>query len=261
MFELVKIKSEIIGGEEEQCVDARELWRALKSKSRFRDWIQKNMLSAQLSEGQDLAVSRNNSRNSQAGRPTKEYSLTLDAAKHCAMLEHTAKGKEIRQYFIDVEKLVRKVYQESVNVPPINKLLPEEIAKRMLINDIEISNFFERPRHLAQQEAVKYVQERTGIDYTRMLTHAPAQDNIKQKDEMLEPTEIGKLLGGITAQKVNKLLRAAGYQIKINGMWVPIENGISWSIKHAWKNEYGSKTGYNLKWNVDHVVELLRRLL
>lgn len=39
--------------------------------------------------------------NNQAGRPTKEYHISIDMAKELAMVERNEQGRKARQYFID----------------------------------------------------------------------------------------------------------------------------------------------------------------
>lgn len=41
---------------------------------------------------------------STGGRPSTEYELSIDMAKQICMLQRTPEGKQIRQYFIDLEK-------------------------------------------------------------------------------------------------------------------------------------------------------------
>lgn len=41
------------------------------------------------------------------GRPSVNYSLTIDAAKHICMMSNSEQGLTIRKYFIEVEKRYR----------------------------------------------------------------------------------------------------------------------------------------------------------
>jgi anti-repressor protein len=81
-------------------VNGRKLWEALQSKQQFSDWIKLRIDGFE--EG--LEVFHKVMKNPAGGRPTTEYELTLNTAKHICMLEHNEIGKKIRQYFIDVEK-------------------------------------------------------------------------------------------------------------------------------------------------------------
>lgn len=97
MNELIKIESK----DGIETVNSRELWEKLESKQDFSTWIKARLEG--FIENIDYLVHKFVD-NPLGGRPTIDYHLTLDTAKHVAMLERNEKGREIRAYFIEVEK-------------------------------------------------------------------------------------------------------------------------------------------------------------
>lgn len=102
MEELIKIKTE----NDQQLVSARDLHKALELKIRFSLWVKKNF--KDFEEGTDYEGVSVDTPYNQA-HPDKlqelqDYAVTIDMAKELCMMSKTPKGKEIRQYFIKVEK-------------------------------------------------------------------------------------------------------------------------------------------------------------
>lgn len=88
---------------QEPVVSARELHKGLKVKTRFSLWVEQNFKI--LEEGYDFtSVVGTTVVNNGAVREVQDYALSLDAAKNLAMASKTDKGKQVRQYFIQVEK-------------------------------------------------------------------------------------------------------------------------------------------------------------
>lgn len=103
MKELIKIETRA----GVQTVNARDLWEGLESSRQFSDWI-KDRISIFAPEV-DFTVHKFVN-----GKATQiDYYLTIDTAKHIAMLERNEKGQAIRQYFIEVEKLAKQQPQGS----------------------------------------------------------------------------------------------------------------------------------------------------
>ncbi len=97
-------------GEAEQGVDARDLHEQLKIGRDFSTWIKERIENAQLIENQDFI------RSPILGSEHKiEYTLSIDAAKHISMLERTEIGRQVRQYFIDIEKRAREHAVQTSN--------------------------------------------------------------------------------------------------------------------------------------------------
>jgi len=105
--ELVPIESTFHDGEIMQWVNARDLHAFLEVKTRFNGWITTRIEEYGFLENQDFMSFAENSVKPQGGRPSKEYSLTLDMAKELAMVERNSKGRQIRRYFIECEKKLR----------------------------------------------------------------------------------------------------------------------------------------------------------
>lgn len=82
-----------------EAVSAHDLYQALEVRMRYSQWIGPHL--DDLIEGVDFVRLP---LQSSGGRPYEEYLLKLDVAKHICMLSRSEKGREIREYFIKVEK-------------------------------------------------------------------------------------------------------------------------------------------------------------
>ncbi len=109
MRELIKIKSEIIGDVTVNSINARDLYLSLSIKQQFSDWIKKQINSLGLEENIDYITFKEKIIRESGGGTTKiEYIITTDTAKHISMASRTLKGKEMRNYFIEIEKKFNK---------------------------------------------------------------------------------------------------------------------------------------------------------
>ena len=88
---------------EEPTVSARDLHKALNIQSRFSRWFENNK--RLFVEGEDYNKCTSNTVVSNgAVRELEDYQITMIMAKHLAMMSRTEKGKEVRDYLINLER-------------------------------------------------------------------------------------------------------------------------------------------------------------
>lgn len=89
-----------------QTVSARELHEHLEISKRFSAWFETN--SQGFVEGEDFtSVLKGTEVQNNGGiqvRELQDYNLTVDMAKHLCLMSRTEKGKQCRQYLLDLEK-------------------------------------------------------------------------------------------------------------------------------------------------------------
>lgn len=96
MKELIKISDQ----NGKQAVSARELYDFLEVETPFTMWT-KRMFEYGFEKDRDFITILLKSK---GGRPSTDYALTMECAKEISMLQRTERGKQARQYFIEVEK-------------------------------------------------------------------------------------------------------------------------------------------------------------
>ena len=118
MNEIITITKTTINEEEVNAVNARTLWQKLESKQEFANWIKGRISEYGFEEGKDFLTNLSKSH----GRPSKEYIISIEMAKELAMIENNERGREIRRYFIEVEKNARK-FSEAVSAQ-VSAMIP-----------------------------------------------------------------------------------------------------------------------------------------
>jgi len=84
-------------------VDSRELHSTLEIKTRFNDWINRVIAVCGFEDGKDFNSFYSKTFSTQGGgRPTKEYDITIDAAKEACIVGESKKSSQVRKYLINL---------------------------------------------------------------------------------------------------------------------------------------------------------------
>lgn len=176
---------------QEPIVSGRQLHEALGVKTKYADWFNR-MIEYGFTENQDFLLLKNEQQTGRGGHNKVDHIIKLDMAKEIAMIQRTDKGKEVRKYFIQVEKDFNS---------------PEKImARALLMADKKI-------------KLLESQNENLLIELEEANKNADYLDLILQTKDSLTITQIAQDYG-ISARKMNQLLKQERIQRIVNGQWV-----------------------------------------
>ena len=206
----------------EPVVSARDLHKGLEISKRFSAWFEQNS---------KLFIENEEFTSVPKGTPViggngniqylDDFALTIDMAKQLAMMSRTDKGKEVRKYFIQVEKDFNS---------------PEKImARALLMADKKITNLTMQNNQLQ-------------LDLKEAQKQARYLDLIIESKGALRVSQIAQDYG-MTANKLNKLLYEFGVQHKVNGQWILYKRHMGKGYIDSHTFDYQDKNG-NTRANV-----------
>lgn len=119
----------------EPVVSGRTLHRELGVNSNYTTWFDR-MTEYGFAEGLDYHVCLPNSesKHGRGGHNKVDHVLKLDMAKEIAMIQRTEKGKEVRQYFIQVERdynSPEKIMARALNIANTRLSILETTVEKM----------------------------------------------------------------------------------------------------------------------------------
>jgi phage anti-repressor protein len=102
---------ELLVNEGEKIENARNLYLELGLDiSHWAKWYKKNILSNEFfKENEDWWGLRTEGENLKGGRPTLDFIITIEFAKHLSMTVRNENGHKIRSYFILMEKAIKGI--------------------------------------------------------------------------------------------------------------------------------------------------------
>ena len=114
MMKHIQIIKQEVDGFEVNSISAKDLHKYLEVKKDFSDWVKTQLeldkrTQSSFKEGTDYL------KNPLKVGKQIDYILTLETAKHIAMMSKVKKGREVRQYFIDIEKKYNKELIKSLS--------------------------------------------------------------------------------------------------------------------------------------------------
>lgn len=187
MHELININYE----SDRPTVLARELHEMLEVKTAYKDWFPR-MCEYGFSEGTDYCSILSDRIDGLPGKPRNDAQLTIDMAKEICMLQRTEKGKQCRQYFIQLEKDWNS---------------PEKVMARAL----KIAD-----QKILQLQGENAIQKQLICE---MKPKADYVDYILKNPGLVTINQIAKDYG-ISGRKLNGMLHDSGIQYKQGDQWL-----------------------------------------
>ena len=134
--ELIPIQDTYVKGMETQTANARDIHAALEVKKDFSDWIKQQIKRGMFEKDVDYVVVPLKGEHN--GHNRIDYFFTIDSGKHIAMMSGTVRGKQVRQYFIEVEKRARAIADDPETQLANAVLLSQEIIAKQKGQIVEL---------------------------------------------------------------------------------------------------------------------------
>lgn len=242
---LVKITKNEKGNE---VVSARELYNRLELGSRFTDFFKRM---AEYGFKEDIDYSKLSTDN----QSVTDYAITLDMAKHIAMIQRTEQGMNIRQYFIDYEKNKSNQFQIPTTLSSALLLASqqaEQIEQQQLLLTEQTKQIEEKEKQVFQSQLINRKLQNTITDQEPKVVFAEA---ITSTETDVQIGQLAKIISQATNKSIgqNKLfsiLRDNGYLLTRGEQYnLPaqtyVEKGI-FKIKYStYSDKANSKTRIN----------------
>ena len=164
MNELIKVNYD----NDTPTVSGRELHELLDIKTPYDKWFPR-MCEYGFSESIDFSTFLSEST---GGRPATDHQLTIEMAKEICMLQRNDKGKQIRQYFLNLEK--------AWNTPEMImsralKMAENQICKLQAVNsELTVKNQIMQPK-------AEYFDELVDRNLLTSFRETAKELNIKEK--------------------------------------------------------------------------------
>lgn len=223
MKDLIKIE---VNENQEPIVNGRELHEALEVKTAYKDWFPR-IIEYGFQKDVDYTEVIEKVEAQKRARTYEQinHAIKLDMAKEIAMIQRNAKGKEVRKYFIQVEKDFNS---------------PEKIMARALkiaegkLNVLQLEN--------TQQKQI----------IGELKPKADYLDTILQNKGLVTITAIAKDYG-MSGEKMNEKLHELGVQYNQSKQWLLYSKYHNQGYTHSETIELTHRNGskfvkMNTKW-------------
>lgn len=201
MNDLIKVKFDETS-DTMPTISGRELHEVLGVKTAYKDWFPR-MCEYGFTEGKDFnslifeQVRKEGNRN--VSREITDHALSIDMAKELCMIQRTPKGKECREYFLEIERRWNS---------------PEAVMARALkMADVKL---LEATQKITVLETTVSVQKQ---QIAELQPKASYYDLVLNCKDLLSTTQIAKDYGK-SAVWLNKYLHEKGIQFKQGDIWL-----------------------------------------
>lgn len=204
MMDLIAVN---VTEEDKQIVSGRDLHMFLEIGTQYTKWFER-MCEYGFSENVDFRAVSQKRLTAQGNESTFiDHELTIDMAKQLCMLARNDKGKQAREYFIQIERDWNS---------------PEKVMGRAL----KIAN------NVINNQKITIAQQNQQLQ--ELQPKATYYDLVLQNTSLLSITQIAKDFG-LSARRLNQILKDKGVQYKQSNQWFLYQ-------KYADKGYTSSKT-------------------
>lgn len=216
MQDLIKINYE----SEQPTVSARELHEGLEIKTKFTMWFDRMCEYGFELENDFKKCFPKLGSGLNGGQNAIDYEISIDMAKQICMIQRTDKGKQYRQYFIDLEKawntpeqvMARALKIANNEIEDAERMKPKEIfadavaasASSILIGDLA-KLICQNGHKIGQKRLFDWMRETGYLIKSGSSRNMPTQRAMEQKLFEVKESSIANPDGSVRVTRTTKV--------------------------------------------------------